>query len=250
MNPLKPSKIIRLDPQVQAYADVYAETLSALEEEEYQSDLVPFSQKKAQIKEQVVQLFSDNQQKLQRAQILLKQMFALQKSSRVDFSVWEEAVKKLKIEMENRSFYNRPIEEKLEALQVTAKIPSAFMQQAYDCGMACLNEKRFDEGECIFLFLHYLNPNVFDYWLGEALCQEEQKDFAAALLSYVNALTFNTKKEVIFYQMASCLYQLKEKKASLQSLDLCIEYAKRDAANPELLQLAVETKSSIETTAA
>ena len=50
----------------------------------------------------------------------------------------------------------------------------------------------------------------------------------------------------IFFQMASCMYHLKEIDASLEAIKTCIEHAKHDENQQELLKHALEVQHAIE----
>ena len=239
-----------LPEEVQRYVDSFLNQVVEIEKEGYASKLVPFSQKQKEMKASAKEYFSSLHQKLKIAQKVLKEQFEIQElmqkkvNPEASFSLWEKAKKKLEAELQDPQFSYLAIE-KTKPLQEQLEIPWAFMRRAYETASQLLEQKRYEEAECIYIFLCFLHPQVFEFWFCSAACKKELGKLEDALDTYALSLLWDPCNPLVFFQIAGCYMQGKEQEGCKKALDMCIHYAEGHEEYRQVLQDASRIKAAL-----
>jgi tetratricopeptide (TPR) repeat protein len=256
MQPQKSLKIespkakLTLPVEIQKDLDDLFVGVVELEKKEYHNDLVPFSQHEQFIRAQGQEAVGQIYDQLNRGKKVLKELFEFEERQNpqlpdeVRHARWEEGSQALKEKMLQIAVVSE--EESNKSAQELCGISWAFMNRAYLKAKYLLDEKRYEDASCLFMFLRYLNSEVFEFWLGEAIALQELAKFEEALESYTMTLLLQPDNPYCFFEMADCLYQLKEMPACVEALNLCIEYAATDPQYAELLKMAEDSKRQLE----
>jgi tetratricopeptide (TPR) repeat protein len=229
----------------------FFEPILEVEKEDYKDTLMPFSQYEEALKAEGKKAYLKLYKKLCHAQDLIEEKFKDEEKNdssiaeEAKFQVWEKIATQLNEEfsspkkaVEEKTTESEEIEENLNSIQENLGVTWSFMDRAYKFGSALLQEEKFEDAEDIFYFLRYLNGEVFEYWFGEAVCQQALSQYEDALNTYVISLFFQPENPVVFYQMANSYLGLEEKESAIAALETSIEYAQREQGNEELEQLA------------
>jgi hypothetical protein len=223
--------------------------LGVEKEEEYHKKILNFPHSE-QMKSKTKECISDMQKKINHGQEVVKAVFEQQDktnskfSKYANFTIWENIKKNLQEKAKNSNFLENLVTQKT-SLQELANIPWDFMDRAYSVGIKCLQEKKYADGECVFMFLRFLCPSMFEYWVGEATCQQQLGRWEDAMNTYFVSLVFKPKNSLVFFQIANCCYRLNLKDNFKNALDLCIEYAGDDKTSEPLASLAKQMRQSV-----
>lgn len=199
----------------------------AKEKESYHNDLIPFEQHAAQIKETIKAECSSLLRQIQDAQKILKEQFKAQDASHTpvpensSFSLFEEAIAALSAQV-------RASEAALDVsltLKEQLKLPWTFMDRCYAIGKTFLQEKKFEEAKAVFFFLHDLEPNVLDYWYGEAMSQEGLSLYPDAIDTYCAALLIQPDNPETYFHVARCFVHINRYDSCINMLKMCTQYA-------------------------
>lgn len=240
-----------LPEQVQKYYSQMMQGIIELEKEGYDDTLVPFSQRADQMKIKGQEFIYEIYSQLRKAHEVLKRELEHEETanpnvpSDAHFSCWEEASKRLREKMQSPE-YEKEEPDMKHSMQEQCGMSDAFMKRVYDVANRLMDEKKFEEAGDVFMFLRYLNPLVFEYWLGEATCLHERGQFLEAINIYGMSAILQPKNPYLFFQIANCLYQLHETAASLEAVKICISYAEHDEKRIDLLKQATEVLHALE----
>ena len=239
------SELSLLHEDLQKEIEAFLSTVIELEKEGYHNDLVAFSQHAAEIREKGASLITDRQRKLKRGKEVLKELFEVEGN---EFETFTAAVAAYKENMKNASFEEEA--DKTLALQEQIKLPWTFMNHGYQVAKTLIDEEKYEDAECLFLFLHFLRPDVFEYVLGQAVCQQAMEHFEEAINSYRMCLQLEPTNPVPFFLMASSLHHLQEIESCKIALDYCIELAEQaiqvEPSASTLLEEALQAKKSVQ----
>jgi len=239
-----------LHPEMQKYVDVFLEWVIGIEKKHYHNEMIPFEKHAEQMKAKGQQIFVDYRNQFQHAQTVLKDHFEMQERGKgklkayadASYSIWEEAVSRMRKKIQDSAF----VPSIFEPLQEQMSIPWAWMDRAYQVANDLLAAKRYDDAQDVYLFLSNLQPAVFEYWFGVATCQHVLGKYEEAANTYSICLLFQPENALIFFQLADCFFQGREKECGMQTLEYCIEYAQKDEQYKDLHQEAVQLKRSLE----
>ena len=250
-------KVIFFPKEVQKYAEKLVVDLLGIEKEaEYHKKIMDFVPHSAQVKEKTKELIVDMERKIERGQQVIKAAFQAQdkqspspsrspsSSKNADFAVWERIKKNLQEKGQNPEYLEHLVIQK-KSLQETANIPWDFMDRAYQVGIQCIKENKYEDGLSVFMFLRFLCPSVFEYWAGEATCLQSLGKWEEAMNTYFVSLVFKPKNPLIFFQIANCCHQLQLLDNCNNALDLCIEYAGLEKNGAPLASLARQVKQAV-----
>jgi len=81
----------------------------------------------------------------------------------------------------------------------------------YQVGREYLNEKHYREASGLFYLLIQLTPDVYEFWLGMAICYQKQKFFREAIKAYEKAKTLRSEDPTFDTFIAECFIFLSEK---------------------------------------
>jgi tetratricopeptide (TPR) repeat protein len=177
---------------------------------------------------------------LEQAESQIKNLFQFQEIQNplrkfsCGFSTWQKGLEKLQ---------NNTLK---KSLQEEMQLPWEFMDRVYGLAAQSIQDNRHEDGQRLFLFLAFLNPEVLEYWLGLGLCQQEMKKFEAAIATYMTCLSLRAKVDIILYQLATCFFTIDAIDLGKQCLDLCIKYCKQKESQDGLLEKSLQTKQIIE----
>lgn len=247
----KKSVKVVLPQNLQNSIDAAASQLIEIEKKYYQNDLVPFAQHAAQMKIKVNEFFSDSYSQIELAKKVLKEEFARQEAEHKEiasdssFQEWEKADQKLKQrEASTQPSDSKPIDEP-KSLREQLELPWAFMDRAYSVAHALFKEGKYKESKAVYAFLLFLDSLVFEYWFGQAGCEQALKNFEEALQTYFMCLVLQPENPAVFFQIATCYDALKEKESCMKALELCIEHAKNNPSQASFLESATEIKEML-----
>lgn len=241
-----------LPPEIENRVMSIGTAVAELDREGYNNPLVPFEQHAAQICQRVLDSFTDNYSKVQLghkvlADYLLEEERKMpQIADNARYEVWVKASQKIRKEVESGEFVND--KEKLNLLvQDRYGISWEFMDRVYAVANQLLNEKKFTEAFGVFDFLIFLNFRVVEYWHGKAAAVFSMERYEEALTYYVMSLALTPDNPHIFYAIARCYYQMKDREPCVKSLEACLEYCGEEEKYKELAIDAKAAKQAIET---
>ncbi len=245
-------KVVFFPKEVQKFAEKLVVDLLGIEKEaEYHKKILDFVPHSDQIKAKTTELIVDMKRKIEHGQQVIKAAFQAQdkqaltsSSKNADFAVWERIKKNLQEKGKNPEYLEHLVIQK-KSLQETVNIPWDFMDRAYQVGIQCIKESKYEDGLCAFMFLRFLCPSVFEYWAGEATCLQSLGKWEEAMNTYFVSLVFKPKNPLIFFQIANCCHQLQLRDNCNNALDLCIEYAGHEKNGAPLANLARQVKQAV-----
>lgn len=237
--------------QVQKHLDALLQWCMQIEKKHYQNPLVPFEQHAKQMKLNAEKYFSELQDELMVAQALLKEQFVSVDRAHPEqhvedaFAIWETAARKMqKMAASNEASFIEAFRQK--PLQEILSIPWPFMDRAYRTAQSFFAEKKFEEAEAIYFFLHMMNPTVMEYWFGEGMSLQLQEKFEEAASRYIFCQFLQPENPLPFFQLSRCLYYLEEKESAVKAAEFCIELAKKKDEYMALLKNAERFKQAME----
>jgi len=193
------SELSLLPEELQKQINAFLSTVIELEKEDYHNDLVPFSQHAAEIREKGAALFIERQRKLDHGKALLQELFEEENNPpELSFAVYTAAVAAYKEKMKEADLTEA------KSLQEELELPQAFMHRGLQVARKLLDEEKYEDAESLFLFLHFLQPNVFEYPFGQAVCQQALEHYEEAIESYRMSLQQEPTNPAPFFLMAGC----------------------------------------------
>lgn len=223
-NPSAPT--LPLSKEVEKEADFLLSELLKLQEAEYHNDLEPFSQHAEKVKLEAKTKLQKFYSEIQYAEELLKNEFNKieAENQSVSFEVFEKAITRIQ-EKQNEQPFMKMIEEK-DSMQDLLELPQEFMQHAFDYANSFFAQKEYYKAKCIYTFLRMIQTRVFAYCFGEALSLEALNQIDEAMKSYIYCIFLDPENPNLYFRIANCNLLLNEKACCLESLKLCMEYAK------------------------
>lgn len=218
------------------HVDEILDAVIASEQEQYHNPLVPFTQYEKNIKLLGEEFTQELFERIERAKNILKDGF--RKEKHISWQLYSDAEEKLKEKSD--------VDLSQKTLQEHMDLSWDFMDKVYAIGKNLLSEKHFEDAAAVFELLCYLNPNVFDYWLGFAASLHELHHVEDALFAYGKCLTLNPENPLIFYQIANVFYDCKENDACVRALDIAIEHAQHQHEYAHILKQAQSIKKSLQ----
>ena len=218
----------------------------------YQNDLVPFKQYIAQLKAKNHAALVNLYERLQQSHQIIKKRFALQEANgeysnpEESYALFEEASKKWQTRLAQNEKMKASIVNFEAPIQENLKLPWSFMDRVYQLANQLLNEGSIEDAEKVFLLLRALNPLVFEYLFGHAFCQQSLGYFEEAAASYLLSIALQPKNPAIFFQIASCFYELKEYEPCCDMLNYVLERTEGKEEYKELAHTAMKIKKSVE----
>ena len=247
---MKPGNIATLPQEIQKHVDAFASWLVDMEKGEYHNDLVPFAQRAEEIRTKTVEAACQLRHQFKQAEKILHEKFVLEEKEKnlpkeALFENWEKAASKIGQKIKNPKFSLGKMEMK-QSIQELLGLEWAFMDRAYHIGCQLLHDKRYEEAESVYFFLRFLNPMVFEYWLGMGTAEQAQNKLENAVNTYSMSLALDPENPLIFFQIANCYYQVDEFASCLQALDYCIDFIANAPQHAELLKAAILLKQKAE----
>lgn len=99
-------------------------------------------------------------------------------------------------------------------------ISSHNMNHLYNLDRKLVEEKHFNQALAIFTMLTYLNPQVPEYWIGQAICLYSMAKYEEALAILQLAKVLQPDKVAPFIYSAFCNFALYRPEGIQQDLDL------------------------------
>lgn len=206
-----------LPKQVQKHVDMLVEWLIGVEELGYQSPLKSFSQRSKEMKQKGQEFFTDAYKSIKHARELVSENLGSD-------AIYEKAAEKLRKKMNTPNFsFDRS-----QSMQEQLMLPWAFMDKVYELANNLLRKRHFGDAMSVFQFLRFLQPLVFEYWLGEATCLQELGKWEEAVNKYLTSLFYSPNNPLVFFQIGLCYYELKEIKNCKEALNFFLKHAKND----------------------
>ncbi|MDB2614389.1 tetratricopeptide repeat protein [Chlamydiales bacterium] len=84
----------------------------------------------------------------------------------------------------------------------------------YQVGREYLNQKKYDQASGLFYLLIQLNSNLYEFWLGMAVCFQEQKLFDEAIKAYQKAKEMRPEDPTFDILIAECYLSLSNTSAA------------------------------------
>ena len=116
------------------------------------------------------------------------------------------------------------------------------MARFYGTANQFFQEECFTDASDAFLFLCYLDPSKYEYWLGLGMATQMNHNYEGAIDAYELAAICDINSPVPYFYLAKCLFAIHDHESSLQALELAIESAGEDEQFAELKEQAVKAK--------
>lgn len=131
--------------------------------------------------------------------------------------------------------------------QEVLELSDSIMEQLRSRAQNFFEMGRYIDSADAYLFLVTMNPHKADYWIGLGLSLQMSKEFDGATEAYEMAALCQENDPVPYFYLAKCLFALHEREATLQALELAIEYADGLPEYKELKEQALKAKQLLET---
>lgn len=76
-----------------------------------------------------------------------------------------------------------------------------------------------------FLFLATVSPQRYDYWIDLGEAREHCHDYEGAIDAYEIAALVDLENPVPFFHLAKCFFSIHDREASMQAINLAIDYS-------------------------
>lgn len=235
---------------VQKHLDTLLQWCMQIEQKHYQNPLVPFEQHAKQMKLNAAKYFSELRDQLTSALQLLKEEFVGEDTTHPElhvedsFAIWEKVSATMqKMATINEASFIETFRQK--PLQEILSIPWPFMDRGYRTAQSFFAEKKFEEAESVYFFLHMMNPTVMEYWFGEGMSLQLQEKFEEAASRYIFCQFLQPENPLPFLQLSRCLYYLQEKESAVKAAEFCIELAEKKDEYGALLKNAKAFKQAM-----
>lgn len=104
-------------------------------------------------------------------------------------------------------------------------ISNEVLADYYKVAAQLLEEKNWKDATDAFLFLTFLNPSFYEFWMGIGIAQQSQQKYDKALIAYIMAEAIEPKSPLPSANLFQCHLALGEQeRAELdwhQAIDLC-----------------------------
>lgn len=98
-----------------------------------------------------------------------------------------------------------------------AGLPKELSEFFYQTALGQYNNGLYVQAGRIFTFLHYIDPDRFDYAFGRACALHQQKKYDLAMICYSIASSLEPKNPKPYYHMADCWEQMGKPFSAYQS---------------------------------
>lgn len=98
------------------------------------------------------------------------------------------------------------------------------MLELYIGAKELFDHQKYLDAADAFLFLVTLNPQNDQYWMGLGTALQMCGEVDGALQAYEMASFLQTNDPTPYFYLAKCLLDLNDREATLQALDIAIEY--------------------------
>lgn len=119
------------------------------------------------------------------------------------------------------------------------------MAKSYKTALQFFQEGRFQDAGDAFLFLCYLDPSKYEYWLGLGMATQMNHNYEGAIDAYELAAICDINSPVPYFYLAKCLFAIHDHESSLQALELAIESAGDDEEFAELKEQAIKARDTL-----
>lgn len=112
---------------------------------------------------------------------------------------------------------------KTNAGQELLGISDEVLERYYLAASHLLEQKDWKKARDAFLFLTFLNPLLYNFWLGLGIAEQCQEHYEAALTAYIIAEAIDPSHPVAHANSFQCNAAIHEPKAAENSLQLALE---------------------------
>lgn len=99
------------------------------------------------------------------------------------------------------------------------------MQKLYKNACHLLEEKKYSEASCAFLFLGALSTQDEKNWIGLGMSLQFEHDYETAIDAYEMAALCDVDNPIPYLYLAKCFFAIHERDSALQAFDMAIEKA-------------------------
>jgi type III secretion system low calcium response chaperone LcrH/SycD len=149
--------------------------------------------------------------------------------------------KKVRHKLKNREAIKKEIESG-KSFQEILEFSDAAMSRFYHSANHLFENKRYPDAANAFLFLVTLEPHISRYWIGLGMSAQMCHDYEAAIDAYEMAAICEIENPEPYFYLAKCLFAVHDREATLQALDLAIEYAGDNDDYADLKRQAIAAK--------
>lgn len=231
-----------LPGDLQKHCDHLVSWLIETEKQSYRNEIVPFSQHSEQMKLRAQEFLCEVYSEFLEGEKVAVQHIKVGDPSAASLANWEKAKEQLQEKLKEPEFpfiTSIPLQEQID-------LSWAFMEDGYMVAKGLLENKKYQDAKPLFFFICFLHPQVFEYWIGLAACQQGLGEFKDAIDTYYTSLFFQPENPIIYFQIAGCFYQLKDVEQSLKAMDLCLQYAKDNEKYAALFKEAKEIQEVLQ----
>lgn len=93
-----------------------------------------------------------------------------------------------------------------------------------------------------FLFLTVMNPEHYDYWLGLGVAKQHCHDYEGAIDAFELAAVSALENPEPYFHLAHCFFAIHDREASMQAINLALEYSEDISAYDDLHRKAMAAR--------
>lgn len=119
------------------------------------------------------------------------------------------------------------------------------MDQFYIHACEFLKEKEIGRSLSAFIFLTFLNPTHYTYWLGLGSSLQLNGEYEEAIEAFELAALCESNHPIPYFYLAKCFFSIHDRVHALQALELALEYSDNNDAFEEIHRQAILAKALI-----
>lgn len=242
----------KFDPAFEEAVNAYAESVVAMEKEEFRPGIEPFELHANKVRTKVAEaMHSFYNTYAHGYQVLLDELAKMIPASQTNvdplepFKAKDDQIQKLDDPAEFMNFLTEG-HSIYEALGFTMDEVARF----YDAAISLLDQKRFEDARDGFYFLVTIAPLVGESWLGLGFSYAECGDAEAAIQACAHAVDLMPEKPDAYLTFARVFIDIQDFDQAQKVCDIAISYAKENSDAPwakELIEYMEEAKRQIDT---
>jgi type III secretion system low calcium response chaperone LcrH/SycD len=112
------------------------------------------------------------------------------------------------------SFMEESAEKEHGLFQDALNISEEVLEEYYKAAYRLIEEKRWEDASDAFLFLTFINPNIYNFWIGLGISMQSQGAYDRALPAYAMAQQIDPEIPISYANAFQCCVALKEKECA------------------------------------
>lgn len=123
----------------------------------------------------------------------------------------------------DENFAKQAFEKGLGHSQAVLGVSNEVLQRYYQAAIKVLEKQDWKNAVDAFLFLTYLNPLIYNFWLGLGVAQQSMGEYEAALTTYLMVEKLNPEDPVCYANAFQCCAALGDKETAANCYHKAIE---------------------------